>query len=63
MVLISSVAGSDPTDSYSDADVPQSGYLPNHKMDPAIVDSSQFGLLWQVPFNHLEQVRFAPSCS
>ena len=34
------------TDSPSDADPAQSGYLPNHNMDPAVVDSASFGLLW-----------------
>lgn len=45
------------TDSYTDADPAQSGYLPNHNMDPAIVDSAEFGQLWKVPFNAQEQVR------
>lgn len=44
------------TDSPSDADPAQSGYLPNHNMDPAVVDSAEFGLLWKVPFNFQEQV-------
>jgi hypothetical protein len=44
------------TDSARDADVPQSGYLPNHNMDPAIVDSPIFGLQWKIPFNSKEQV-------
>ena len=26
-------------------------------MDPAVVDSAEFGLLWKVPFNAKEQVR------
>ena len=56
MMRIQYVAGMDPTDSYSDADPAQSGYLPNHNMDPAIVDSSEFGQLWKTPFNNLEQV-------
>ena len=51
------VSGLAPTDEYRDADVAQSGYLPNHNMDPAVIDSSQFGQLWKVPFNALEQVR------
>lgn len=34
------------TDSISDADPPQSGYLPTHNMQPAIVGSSSFGILW-----------------
>lgn len=45
-----------PTDSYRDADQGQSGYLPNHNMDPSVVDSAQFGQLWKVPFNLYEQV-------
>ncbi len=35
------------TDSPSDADPPQSGYLPNHNMHPSVVGSSIFGILWQ----------------
>jgi iron transport multicopper oxidase len=38
------------TDSVSDADPSQSGYLPNHNMDPSIVDSPIFGILWQDTF-------------
>ena len=55
--FFSGVVAVDPTDEYRDADVEQSGYLPNHNMDPAIVNSPQFGLLWKVPFNTNEQVR------
>jgi hypothetical protein len=51
------VVAVDPTDEYRDADVEQSGYLPNHNMDPAIVDSAQFGQLWKVAFNKGEQVK------
>lgn len=29
---------------------------PNHNMDPNIVNSASFGLLWKVPFNTKEQV-------
>jgi hypothetical protein len=36
------------TDEYRDADQLQSGYLPNHNMDPAVIDSASFGKLWQV---------------
>lgn len=54
------VVAVDPTDEYRDADVEQSGYLPNHNMDPAIVDSPQFGQLWKVAFNAGEQVRNSP---
>ena len=55
--LIPTVAAVASTDSYTDADPAQSGYLPNHNMDPAVVDSAGFGLLWKVPFNVNEQVR------
>jgi iron transport multicopper oxidase len=58
-VLIYGVASVDPTDEYRDADPEQSGYLPNHNMDPAIVNSAQFGQLWTVSFNQGEQVSFA----
>ena len=56
IAFVQRVAGVAPTDSYRDADTAQSGYLPNHNMDPAVVDSSQFGQLWKVQFNSLEQV-------
>lgn len=55
-VLVSIAVAVAPTDSYSDADPAQSGYLPNHNMDPAVVDSSQFGQLWKKTFNAQEQV-------
>ena len=55
-IKFSHVAAVAPTDEYTDADLPQSGYLPNHNMDPAVVDSAQFGQLWKVPFNAKEQV-------
>ncbi|KAH0175344.1 WSC domain-containing protein, partial [Aureobasidium melanogenum] len=48
------------TDSYRDADVAQTGYLPNHNMDPAVVDSAQFGQLWKVSFNAKEQFYAKP---
>ncbi|KAI9051067.1 hypothetical protein LZ554_005175 [Drepanopeziza brunnea f. sp. 'monogermtubi'] len=47
-------------DEYRDADVSQSGYLPNHNMDPNIVDSSAFGQIWKVPFNQNEQFYAKP---
>ncbi|TDZ26026.1 WSC domain-containing protein [Colletotrichum orbiculare MAFF 240422] len=34
------------TDSWRDADLPQSGYLPNHNLDPNIAGSSSFRNLW-----------------
>jgi hypothetical protein len=58
--FFSGIVAVDPTDEYRDADIEQSGYLPNHNMDPAIVDSPQFGLLWKIPFNTNEQVRNCP---
>lgn len=42
--LVQSLAS---TDEVTDADPAQSGYLPNHNMQPAIVASSSFGILWQ----------------
>ena len=45
-----------PTDTYRDADIGQSGYLTNHNMDPAVVDSTTFGPLWEKAFNAKEQV-------
>lgn len=44
-----------PTDTISDADPPQSGYLPNHNMQPAIVGSSSFGILWTNTYNAKEK--------
>ena len=58
LTYVPSIISVDPTDSYSDADPAQSGYLPNHNIDPAVVDSSEFGQLWKISFNALEQVRF-----
>ncbi len=56
VALASQVAAVGPTDSYIDADLGQSGYLSNHNMDPAVVDSSAFGQLWTATFNAKEQV-------
>lgn len=60
-INFTNVAAVAPTDEYTDADPAQSGYLPNHNMDPAVVDSSQFGQLWKIPFNDKEQVRISTS--
>ena len=54
--LLPQVSAFASTDSPADADPAQSGYLPNHNMDPAVVDSAGFGLLWKVPFNSKELV-------
>ena len=43
------------TDSTSDADPPQSGYLPNHNMHPSVVGSSIFGILWQNTYGPKEK--------
>ncbi len=56
VALLPQVSGFASTDSPSDADPAQSGYLPNHNMDPAVVDSAEFGLLWKISFNFQEQV-------
>ncbi|KAL8651207.1 MAG: hypothetical protein Q9226_004803 [Calogaya cf. arnoldii] len=44
-----------PTDEVTDADLPQSGYLPNHNMQPSIVGSSSFGILWTKTYNDKER--------
>ncbi|KAH7330380.1 hypothetical protein BKA65DRAFT_565638 [Rhexocercosporidium sp. MPI-PUGE-AT-0058] len=44
--LVSNVRAVAPTDSLMDADPAQSGYLPNHNMDPSIISSGAFGRIW-----------------
>ena len=57
LCLIPKVFAVAPSDTWRDADIGQSSYVgANHNMDPAVVDSSQFGLLWKVPMNDKEQV-------
>ncbi len=56
LAALSMVYGLAPTDTISDADQAQSGYLSNHNMDPAIVNSSEFGQLWKVSNNFNELV-------
>jgi len=58
-LALSAVHGLGVTDSISDADPAQSGYLPNHNMDPAVVNSSAFRLLWQKSFNANELASIA----
>jgi hypothetical protein len=41
------VNATDPTDSLMDGDSAQSGYLPNHNMDPAIISGGSFGQIWK----------------
>ncbi|MCJ1476788.1 hypothetical protein MMC13_005457 [Lambiella insularis] len=60
MTFIPHIAALASTDSWRDADIGQSGYLPNHNMDPNVVASSAFGLLWKVPFNTKEQFYAKP---
>jgi hypothetical protein len=48
--FINGVRGAAATDEYRDADPQQSSYLPNHNMDPAIINSPQFGQLWKTSF-------------
>lgn len=43
------------TDTTSDADPPQSGYLPNHNMNPDIVNSPIFGILWKNQYGSKEK--------
>jgi iron transport multicopper oxidase len=43
------------TDETQDADAAQSGYLPNHNMDPAIVGSASFGILWKNTYSNKEK--------
>ncbi|KAL8701364.1 MAG: hypothetical protein Q9224_000535 [Gallowayella concinna] len=58
--IVPRILAAAPTDSYTDADPAQSGYLPNHNMDPAVVDSTEFGLLWSTKFNNLEKFYAKP---
>jgi hypothetical protein len=48
VALFPGVIGTASTDEYRDADQLQSGYLPNHNMDPNVVNSAAFGQLWRV---------------
>lgn len=61
--LVRGITAAHPTDEYRDADPQQTGYLPNHNLDPAVVNSTQFGLLWKVPFNDGERVRISSVAS
>lgn len=44
-----------PTDEIQDADLAQSSYLSNHNMDPSIVGSSSFGILWKNAYGPKEK--------
>ncbi|KAI9826953.1 MAG: hypothetical protein M1826_006529 [Phylliscum demangeonii] len=49
-----------PTDSIQDVDRGQSGYLPSHKMDPTVVTSPDFGLLWKNSYDGREKFYAKP---
>ncbi|KAI4184624.1 MAG: hypothetical protein L6R41_004620, partial [Letrouitia leprolyta] len=59
-VFATQVLAAGPTDSYTDADPAQAGYLPNHNMDPAVVDSTEFGILWSTKYNDKEKFYAKP---
>ncbi|OCK77470.1 WSC-domain-containing protein [Lepidopterella palustris CBS 459.81] len=44
--FLATVNASDPTDTMMNGDSAQSGYLPNHNMDPNIITGGSFGQLW-----------------
>lgn len=44
-----------PTDSVAYMDPGQSGYLPNHNMDPSVVSSPEFGILWKNTYDSKEK--------
>ena len=44
-----------PTDTIRDADQGCSGYLPNHNMDPSVVNSTAFGVLWTKAYDPKEK--------
>lgn len=46
--LVRAVASAD---EYRDADEQQSSYLANHNMDPNVVNSNGFGILWSKGYN------------
>lgn len=41
-------------------DAPQSGYLPNHNMDPAVVGSTKFAVSWKNTYNTNEMFYAKP---
>ena len=55
--LVSSAIALQATDSYSDADVAQSGYLPNHNIDPTALANED---TYSVTFNAYEQFYAEP---
>ncbi|CAG8961012.1 hypothetical protein HYFRA_00002552 [Hymenoscyphus fraxineus] len=54
-VLATAVHSLAPTDEIQDADPAQSSYLSNHNMDPSIVGSSSFGILWKNQYGPKER--------
>ncbi|KAK5122072.1 hypothetical protein LTR85_004318 [Meristemomyces frigidus] len=60
LTFVTLVYGVADTDEYRDADNRQASYFDSQNIDPAVVDSSQFGLLWKVPFNNREKFYAKP---
>ncbi len=58
--LVSSAIALQATDSYSDADIAQSGYLPNHNIDPTVLANQDPESTYTVSFNTDEQFYAEP---
>lgn len=58
--LVSSAVALQATDSYSDADIAQSGYLPNHNIDPTVIANQDPESTYSVSFNTDEQFYAEP---
>lgn len=58
--LFSNAVALQATDSYSDADVAQSGYLPNHNIDPTVLANQDVESTYTVSFNANEQFYAEP---
>ena len=60
LALVSHVTALQEIDSYSDADPGQSGYLPNHNIDPALIASKKVGPLFTKHFHDGEHFYAEP---
>ena len=58
--FISNAVALHATDSYTDADIAQSSYLPNHNIDPTVLAKRDFALTYTVRFNIEEQFYAEP---
>ena len=58
--FVSSAVALQATDSYSDADIAQSGYLPNHNIDPTVIANQDPESTYSVSFNTDEQFYAEP---